>query len=413
MIEKSRKIVALALIILVCSPLAGQTPEMIEIPAGSFVMGADSLGLIEHPVTLTNNFEIGRFEITVLEFCDVLNYALSEEELLIIPEESVKNLNGDQQELLDLDSNTCMIDFTGFEFVFSAGMEQFPVVELTWYGAAFYCNILSRIHGFSELYDLNSWQCQIYSESGFRLPTEAEWEYAARYNDQRFYPWGNEPPDSTRVNCFGLGIGGLAEVGIYSPNGDSELGCSEFCGNVWEWCNDWFDEYSIACQIDPTGPDNGIRKVIRGAGWMSPISQVSAVQRSRNYQDHSYFDFGFRIVFIPEEVSIDDELETEPVKFKVYPNPFNPSTTIYFEITSLRNATSRQANSHELSRIEIYNLKGQKVKTLPVNPSQSHTGSLTWNGTDDRGKPVSSGMYFYSIRTENKHIYKGKMLLLK
>lgn len=403
MIEKSWKLIALTLIILVCSPLAGQMPEMIEVPAGSFIMGADSLGYCEHQVALTRDFEIGRYEITVLEFCDVLNYALSEEELLIIPNESVQNLNGDQQELLDLDSSSCQINFIENEFVVLQGMEQLPVVEVTWYGAAFYCNMLSRIHGFSELYDLNFWQCQVYPESGFRLPTEAEWEYTARFNDQRFYPWGNEPPDSTRVNCFGLGSGGLAEVGSYSPWGDSQLGCSDLSGNVWEWCNDWFDDYSSSAQIDPTGPLAGERKVIRGAGWFSPVSQVSTVYRSRNYQDHSYYDFGFRIVYIPEEVSIQGKLENSKLKCRVYPNPFNPSTTISF------NLTARDAKS---VKIEIYNLKGQKVKTLPVTPSPSHTFSITWNGIDDSGKPVSSGIYLIKLKAGNSEANR-KVLMLK
>lgn len=379
---------------------------MIEIPAGSFVMGADSLGLTEHVVTLTNDFEIGRFEITVLEFCEVLNYALADEELLITSDESVKNLNGDQQELLDLDSNTCQIVYDGFEFIVSAGAEQLPVVEITWFGAAFYCNILSRINGFTELYDLNSWQCQNYLESGFRLPTEAEWEYSARYNDQRSYPWGNEVADSTRVNCFGLGIGGLAEVGSYSPWGDSELGCSELCGNVWEWCNDWYDDYSSASQINPIGASTGERKVIRGAGWMSLISQVSAIQRSRNYQDHSYYDFGFRVVFIPEEVSLDDELENEPIKCKVYPNPMKKNTEIRFQISEFRQL--------ENAELIIYNLKGQKVIAFPINISKPQSfSSVVWNGNNSNNNPVASGVYFYNIKMNSNKIIKGKFLLAK
>ncbi|MFC1898536.1 SUMF1/EgtB/PvdO family nonheme iron enzyme [Candidatus Cloacimonadota bacterium] len=393
----------LCLGILFVSMLQAQVPEMIEVPSGNFVMGADSLGFAEHEVSLTHNFEMSKYEITSAEFCTMLNFALNENELQIIPDESVLNLNGDQQELLDLDSGQCQINFEINSFVVTTGMEQFPVVEITWFGAAFYCNMLSRMNGNYELYDLENWSCEPYSESGFRLPTEAEWEYAARYNDGRIYPWGNEQPDSTRVNCFGMGIPGLVNVGSFSPNGDSTLGFCDLSGNVWEWCNDWFEEYSSDPQVDPIGPETGTRIMIRGAGWMSLIEQLHTANRFSNYKDHSYYDFGFRLVYFPEQTLVEPELETNQLKCIVYPNPFNPSTTISFSLT---------AADEEDVEVEIYNLKGQKVKKLVSDQLSVGQHSIIWNGTNHLGNPVSSGVYFYKIRIGNVQT-QGKLLLLK
>jgi len=98
-----------------------------------------------------------------------------------------------------------------------------------------------------------------------------------------------------------------------------------------------------------------------------------------------------------------DELEVLSPKLSNYPNPFNPSTTIQFETTNL----------HEIAQIEIYNLKGQKVKTLPVSPSQSYKVSVTWNGTDKNSQPVSSGVYFYKLKVGNETKAVQKCLLLK
>jgi len=102
-------------------------------------------------------------------------------------------------------------------------------------------------------------------------------------------------------------------------------------------------------------------------------------------------------------VSSDNDLLTLKHSLKMYPNPFNPSTTIYFETTNL----------HENSRIEIYNIKEQKIKTFSIPQSEiSNSHSIIWNGDDESGKPVCSGIYFYKLQTENISEIK-KCLLLK
>lgn len=361
-------------------------------------MGADSLGYTEHNVTITYNFEMGKYETTVSEYCSILNFAFIENELLIIPDESVLNINGDQQELLDLNSSICQIEFTENLFQVLAGTEQLPIVEVTWFGAAFYCNMLSRMNGETEIYDLQNWECEPYSASGFRLPTEAEWEYTARYNDARIYPWGNEPPDSNRVNCFDLGIGSLAEVGSYSPLGDSQLGLCEMSGNVWEWCNDWYGEYSGEPQIDPIGPQTGIRKVIRGAGWFSPAEQLPAANRSRNYQDHSYYDFGFRIVKYTTQTSTEPELENTLDSF-IYPNPWVIDSNIDIKFS---------LSSGSINKIEIYTIKGQKIRSF-----EADTNIVNWDGRDINGKKLRSGIYLCRISSNSNKITSKKLLVLR
>ena len=116
---------------------------------------------------------------------------------------------------------------------------------------------------------------------------------------------------------------------------------------------------------------------------------------------------------IAQHLDINQQLNRPEFSLSNYPNPFNPSTTISFSLTTentgLRNATPRQAEDTE---IMIYNLKGQKVKTVPIPESQSHTVSIVWDGTDDNNKPVSSGVYFYKLKSDEIEITR-KCLLLK
>ncbi|MFN8113172.1 MAG: formylglycine-generating enzyme family protein [Solirubrobacterales bacterium] len=168
-----------------------------------------------------------------------------------------------------------------------AGREGHPVVHVSWFDAAAYCR----------------W-------SGTRLPTEAEWEYAARGGlaRQRF-PWGDElePDGRHRMNVFqgqfpdlntaDDGFAGTAPVGSFDPNG---FGLYDMTGNVWEWTTDWFDPdyYSASPSSDPKGPKDGMHRVMRGGSYLCHASYCNRYRvdsRSASAPDSSTGNLGFRV----------------------------------------------------------------------------------------------------------------------
>lgn len=222
-------------------------PMMVRIPEGWFLMGSDTGQDNERPV---HRVWIDAFELAVCQAT-----------------------NADYARFLAATSHRKPLHWGDPTF---SHPEQ-PVVAPSWFDAVAYCEWLSRSTG-----------------RGYRLPTEAEWERAARGGlEQKAYPWGDEPPESLS-NYAARWKAAPEPVGRAERN---EFGLCDIGANVHEWCSDWFsaDHYAASPERNPQGPSEGTRRSSRGGSWRHYTKISRCAARSSIPPEFQYADYGFRV----------------------------------------------------------------------------------------------------------------------
>ncbi len=287
-------------------------PDVVYAPAGTFLMGnedpaSSTTELPVHEVTLTHDFVVDRYEVTNAQVADAFNWAY-QHGLIYVDKNKVKTSKtlvggADTKVLLLLADMENPRDYgigfartTGFFPV--SGKENWPATHITWYGAALYCNIRSWREHLPPAFDVTSWRCgpggRVHLAEGWRLLTEAEWEYLARYPDGRRYPTGNTPPAPGVEANVAEALGSIAPVGSF-PQGANPLGVMDLSGNVWEWCYDWKAFYPEGPQVDPHGPGyETFGRIARGGSWRVHERDLYCARRFSFNPSTGAGDVGFR-----------------------------------------------------------------------------------------------------------------------
>ncbi len=313
-------------------PKENRLPEdLVIISAGTFQMGnstnaeeGNSNELPVHTVTL-DSFAMGKFEVTNEQYCAFLNSTYPSR--LRVVDGIIHAINDVENSFpycntsaSDSRSQIALTDNT-FSVQTKAGRDisKDPMVCVSWYGSVAYCNWRSQEESREMCYDLSTWTCDI-TKNGYRLPTEAEWEYAARGGipNNRF-PWGDTISHSW-ANYYSYWSEGkpyypydlnptqgwhhawidgiepyTSPVGSFPATG---YGLFDMAGNVVEWCNDWYlgSYYGSSPQTNPTGPETGSCPVLRGGCWSSKTNYCRVSSRGNNDPVDRDNAIGFRIV---------------------------------------------------------------------------------------------------------------------
>jgi formylglycine-generating enzyme required for sulfatase activity len=304
--------------------------DLVVIPAGTFQMGnstdasegfSDELPV--HTVTL-DSFAMGKYEITNEQYCAFLNSAYPSQLKVVdgvvygsgVTYCSTSSApsgypNYGEFSQIGFSNNTFSIRTKG-----GKDMTNHPMVIVSLYGAVAYCNWRSQQEGNEPCYNLSTWECD-FSKKGYRLATEAEWEYAARggldgnrfpradtitHNQANYYSDSSLGYDTSLTRDYhpfwNDGIMPYTSlVGSFPANG---YGLYDMAGNVWEWCNDWYSEtyYSSSPTNNPTGPTTGYR-VVRGGSWGDSSFGCRVSYRSGGFPYIRTYDLGFRVVLNP------------------------------------------------------------------------------------------------------------------
>ncbi|HPZ09404.1 MAG TPA: SUMF1/EgtB/PvdO family nonheme iron enzyme, partial [Candidatus Eremiobacteraeota bacterium] len=254
-------------------------PNMILIPGGTFQMGSNNGYSNEKPVHTVrlSPFYMGKYEVTNTEYCAFLNSQGNQSE-------------GKSMWVNIVNSNYCglIIEPNNKLFNVKIGYENRPVVYVSWYGAVAYYKWLNKQQGLEKYEEGKEYYV---TNKGYRLPTEAEWEYACRAGTTTNYYWGNK---MNKNYCwYGDCSDNHHDVDLKLPN---NFGLYDLSGNVWEWCNDWYGDYSSSSVSNPTGPFSGSTKIRRGGSWCSTEDLCRSTFRSSAPPGTHGFSTGFRLV---------------------------------------------------------------------------------------------------------------------
>ena len=433
----------------------------VQIPGGEYQMG-DHFGFVDpsHPSDETpihlvkvNTFIIATTVTTNQQFLAFLNASLLKG--LVEVRSNVVYAAGSSTVYCYTNqyASYYSIGYDGKVFSIADFRSNHPVVGVMWSGAAAYCNWLSLQNGLQECYNLKTWDCD-FTKNGYRLPTEAEWEYAGRgghTNPYYNYPWGNDV-DKTKANWPGSGnpyqgtnaaaYPFTTPVGFFdgtlhlksdynwpgsatsyqTSNGANSYGLYDMAGNVWQFVNDWYGQnyYSLSPYDNPKGPDSTFKmpdgkpyRGMRGGNWyngdlVSGVddghSRVSNRNPSyyRGPQDpnHPWYHVGFRVTRnYSVSTGVNKTQDALPKGFQLfqnYPNPFNPTTAISYQLSAISQV-----------RLKIYDTLGREVAMLVDEEQNAGVHSVSWNA-----KNAASGVYLYRIIAGDL-VDSKKMLLLK
>jgi formylglycine-generating enzyme required for sulfatase activity len=429
------------------------------IPSGEMEMG-DHFGFVDpahpsdelplHKVKISS-FYMAKTETTNQQFLDFLTAALSKATI------EVKN------NIVYFTGTSEIVCYTNkFESWYSIGYDgkvfsiidfraNHPMVGVMWNGVTAFCNWMSSQNGLQECYNLKTWECD-FTKNGYRLPTEAEWEWAGRGG--HISPYFNYPKGNT-IDIKGVNLpqsGDPYEIGDYpnttpvgfydgklklkadynwpgsatnyqTSNGANDYGLYDMQGNVWEFVNDWYGQnyYSTSIYQDPKGPTSGFimpdgkpYRGMRGGNWYNGLvvdgvndghSRVSNRNPSyyRGPQDpnHPYYHLGFRVARNYTGITtglneLQNSLPDRNQLFQNYPNPFNTTTTIQFNLPTSENVT-----------LKIYNSFGQMVAILVNKKLNQGQHSSQWNAEN-----CPCGIYTCELQVNNQ-VFTKKMILIK
>jgi sulfatase modifying factor 1 len=338
-----------------------ETPRMVSIPAGSFVMG-DHSGLggedprhpsDERPLHTVSvaAFSMGKYTVTNDQYCAFLNNAYAEQVISIQDGYVFRTGTTDTLFRTFEATNYGRISFVNGSFSVRLNRGNHPVTDVRWTGATAYCNWLSKKQGYGECYDLVTGACD-FTAHGFRLPTEAEWEYAAYggRSDYPVFPWGSDtspsvygfyanwegshdPYEGADTPCttpVGFYTGQLqnktdfnwpgSALSYQTRDGSNGYGLFDMSGNVWQWCNDWYlnPYYAQSIADNPTGPaqeaasmmpDGKPYHCMRGGNWFNGANLFGHGRISNRNPSYfrgpgdpngPWFHIGFRVVQRPD-----------------------------------------------------------------------------------------------------------------